>query len=139
MLNRLTWAQCFALLIGLALVAGGVVGLLTVNDSFATGTDVNGERLLVFEVNGWHNLLLIVTGSIGILAAGFPSLAKIYAGVVGVIYLVAAVWGIVDQNSVADLIASNRWDWLLHLGVGILGIEAASVSGPGKRYVLRSR
>jgi hypothetical protein len=138
MLSELTWAQCFALFIGLLLVVGGIIGL-TENDSFATGTDINGERLLVFEVNGWLNLLMLGIGAIGLLVAAFAGPARVFALVVGIVYVTIAVWGIIDRDSVADLLAVNRWDHLLHLGIGILGIEAASVSGPGKRYALTSR
>jgi hypothetical protein len=138
-LDRWTWAQCFALIAGLALTAGGIVGL-TENDTFNSGSGINGDEFLnMFEVNGWTNLVHLVAGGLGLLVAAFPKPAKLFAEVVGVLYLAIGIWGVVDGGEVAGLMAVNAADNVLHLGIGFFGLKAGLVSGPGKHYKLVSR
>lgn len=136
-MSKLTNAQCFAGFVGLLLLVGGIVGLTVIDggDVFSEGGNIEGgEDLLLFEVNGWANLASMVVGAFGVLAAFRPSVAKVYATVVGVVYLAAAVWGIIDDNTVADLFPVNREDNVLNLGIGLLGLVTGVTSGPGKRY-----
>jgi len=138
-LNRWTWAQCFALLFGIALVAGGIVGL-TVNDTFNTGSGINGDEFMnMFEVNGWTNVVHLATGALGLLVAAFPKAAKLFAEIAGVLYLAIAVWGMIDGGEVAGLMAINAADNVLHLGIGFVGLMAGLVSGPGTHYKLVNR
>ena len=133
-----TPAQIAAGLIGVLLVVGGILGL-TENNSFDTGAVINGDKLTIFEVNGWNSLLCLVGGAIALLVAGFPGAAKWYTLVLGVIFLVAAVWGILDRDAIANLLPVNKWNILLDLVIGTVLVDASLLSGPGKRYRLASR
>jgi len=141
-LSNWTPAQWFAGIAGLLLLVGGVCGLTVVDggDVFSEGGDIEGDDLLIFEVNGWLSLFWLVTGAIGVITAIIGAgAAKQYAGIAGLVLLVVAVWGIIDDNTVADIFTVNREDNLLHLGLGLIGLDAAMLSGPGKRYRKVSR
>jgi hypothetical protein len=133
-----TPAQIAAGLIGVLLVTAGILGLVE-NSSFDTGEVINGDKLTIFEVNGWNSLAALVGGAIALLVAAFPAAAKWYTLVLGAIFLVAAVWGILDRDSVANLFPVNKWNILFDLAVGTVLVDASLVSAPGKRYRLTSR
>src|SRR2546421_11583435 len=62
-------AQTFSLVIGAVLTVAGVVGFLY-NGDFGTGTHVPSDDVLgILSVNGWHNLVHLVTGLVGLRAA----------------------------------------------------------------------
>ena len=65
MINRLTPAQLYALWFGVTLLVVGVVGFF-VDSSFDTGGAVQGDELIAFEVNGWHNVVHIASGIVGL-------------------------------------------------------------------------
>ena len=55
-------AQVYALVIGLTLVAAGIAGFFY-NASFDTGDGLPRDAVLgILDVNGWHNVVHIVTG-----------------------------------------------------------------------------
>ena len=60
----------------------------------------------LFGVNGWHNLLHIATGAIGLLVAGFA--ARRYAFWLGIAYLGIALWGFVLGGGARRSSASSR-------------------------------
>ena len=78
----------------------------------------------IFAVNGWHNVVHILTGAIGLLVAGF-ALAT-YALGWGV-YVVIAIWGFIigDNESILGFIPVNTEDNFLHLALGVLGLAPA--------------
>jgi hypothetical protein len=43
----------------------GIVGFIA-DSSFGTGSDVDGSDLIVFEVHGWHNIVHILSGLLGL-------------------------------------------------------------------------
>ena len=51
-----TLAQTFCLVFGITLFVVGVLGFLFGGTNLDTGTAVQGGELVIFEVNGWHNL-----------------------------------------------------------------------------------
>ena len=62
-------AQVYALVIGAALVLGGIGGFFY-NASFGSGDETSRDALLgILEVNGWHNVLHIVSGALGLAVA----------------------------------------------------------------------
>src|SRR5687767_12218717 len=56
-----TPAQWYCLLAGAALLLAGIVGFF-VDSSFDTGSNIDGDALVGFEVNGFHNLVHIASG-----------------------------------------------------------------------------
>jgi hypothetical protein len=119
-------AQVFALVIGLALVAAGIAGFFY-NASFDTGDDLPRDAVIgVLDVNGWHNVLHIATGVIGLVLAGSYDGARLFAISAGAVYLVVAVAGFLagDAGEIAGLIPVNTEDNVLHLLIGIAGVGA---------------
>jgi hypothetical protein len=79
-------------------------------------------------VNGWHNVVHILTGVLGLLAfAAGAYAARTYAMAIGVVYLVVAAWGFMvgDGDSILSIIPVNTEDNILHLLLGVAGVGAA--------------
>ena len=120
-------AQVYALVFGVVLVAAGVLGFFY-EASFDTGeTNVEADEVLgILAVNGWHNLVHIATGALGLAVAGSYVNARIYALGLGVVYLALGVIGLLMDNPdvLIGLIPLNDEDNVLHLLIGIAGVGA---------------
>jgi Domain of unknown function (DUF4383) len=128
MMSDRTPAQLYALLFGGVLLAVGVIGF-AVDASFETSA-VEGDELILFEVNGWHNLVHIASGALGLTLAGSRAGARLFALGFGAVYLAVAVWGFVDGSSVLGIVPVNAADNVLHLGIATLGLAAGLASAP---------
>ena len=121
-------AQLYALVFGIVLVAAGILGFFY-ESSFAVGDDTLREReavLGILEVNGWHNVVHLVTGAIGLAVAGSYSGARAYALGLGAVYILVTILGFAygDGDSIFKLIPINTEDNILHLLIGVAGIAA---------------
>ncbi|MBD0281178.1 MAG: DUF4383 domain-containing protein [Thermoleophilaceae bacterium] len=119
-------AQVFALVIGLTLVVAGILGFFY-NASFGTGDGLQRDAVLgVLEVNGWHNVVHIASGVLGLAVAGSYGGARAYAIGLGVVYLLIAFLGFLagDGDEIFKLIPVNTEDNVLHLLIGIAGVGA---------------
>ena len=120
-------AQVYALVFGATLLLAGILGFFyTAN--FSTGDDATADALIgVFDVNGWHNVVHILSGLLGLALARSWRGAKLYAWGFGVVYLAVTVWGFVigDGEAILGLIPINTADNFLHLAIALLGIMAA--------------
>ena len=119
-------AQVFALVIGLTLVVAGIAGFFY-NASFSTGDDLPRDAVIgILDVNGWHNLVHIVSGVIGLLLAGSYDGARLFALAGGAVYLVVAIVGFMagDGGEIAGLVPVNTEDNVLHLLIAIAGLGA---------------
>ena len=119
-------AQVYALVIGFTLVAAGVAGFFY-NASFSTGDEIERDAVLgILDVNGWHNVVHIATGVLGLAVAGSYDGARVYAVAFGVIYLLVALAGFIagDGGEIFGLIPINTEDNFLHLLIGIAGLGA---------------
>jgi hypothetical protein len=117
-------AQLYATLVGSVLVIGGIVGFFY-SASFGSPGKVD-DALGLLSVNGWHNVVHILTGAIGLLVAGFA--ARRYALWLGIAYLGIAIWGFAlgsGAQLVLGFLPVNTADNLLHLVLGLLGVAAA--------------
>ncbi|MGH4000157.1 MAG: DUF4383 domain-containing protein, partial [Pseudonocardiaceae bacterium] len=111
-------AQLYALVLGVVLVAVGVAGFFW-GSSFAVGTGAGVEQgflLGILAVNGWHNLVHLVTGAIGLAVAGSYAGARAYALVLGVVYALIALLGFTaaSDDALIGLIAINTEENILH-------------------------
>jgi Domain of unknown function (DUF4383) len=100
-------ARLFAAVAGAVLVLLGILGFFY--DASFGALDAYAEAFAGLKVNGWLNLFLIATGSVGVLVAGASS--RTYALAVGLLYALLAIvgWG-------------SAW---LFVSVGVLGLAAA--------------
>lgn len=137
MTDRYTPAQIYSLVFGATLLLAGILGFAA-SSSFAVGSNLEGSNLIVFEVNGWHNLVHIASGALGLALFRSPPGARMFALGFGAVYAVVTLWGIVDGNSVLGLIPVNAADHLLHLAISAAGIAAGLMSQNRERAPSRT-
>jgi Domain of unknown function (DUF4383) len=119
-------AQVYALVVGATLVVAGIAGFFY-SASFGSGDGTARDALLgILDVNGWHNLLHIASGVLGLAVVGSYPAARGYAFGLGAVYLVVMLLGFAagDGGEVAGLIPVNTEDNVLHLLIGFAGIAA---------------
>jgi hypothetical protein len=117
-------AQVYALVIGATLTVAGIVGFFY-NADFGTGNGTPRDALLgILDVNGWHNVVHIASGAIGLLVARSYGGSRVYAIGLGAVYLVVALLGFIagDGGEILNLIPVNTSDNFLHLLIGLAGI-----------------
>jgi len=127
-----TPAQLYSLLFGITLLAVGILGFIA-NSSFGSGSNVQGSDFIIFEVNGWHNLVHILSGVAGIALSRRADTARLFALGFGAVYLLVTIWGFVDGNDVIGLIPVDTADNILHLAIAALGIGAGLASPANTR------
>ena len=123
----MTPAQMYALAFGATLLLVGLIGF-AVNSDFETGNGIQGDDLIVFEVNGIHNLVHIASGLLGLALYRRADSARAYALGFGLVYLLVTIIGFADGNDVLGLIPVNGADNVLHLLIALLGIGAGLAS-----------
>jgi hypothetical protein len=119
-----TPAQRYALVIGAALTAAGIVGFFY-SDAFGKPGDVD-DVFGVLSVNGWHNVVHLLSGLLGLALFRSYGGARTYAIGLGAVYTVLAIWGFVigDGESILGFVPVNSEDNVLHLLIALAGIFA---------------
>ena len=117
-------AKLYATVVGAVLTIAGIVGFFY-SASFGSPGEVD-KVFGILDVNGWHNVVHVLTGILGLAFASSYSSARSYALSLGVVYIFVAVWGFIigDGNSILSIIPVNTEDNILHLLIGITGIAA---------------
>ena len=119
-------AQVYAAVIGATLVVVGIVGFFY-SASFGSGDGTEREAVLgILDVNGWHNLVHIASGVLGLALIGSYPGARAYAFGLGALYLVVTLLGFAagDGGEILNLVPVNTEDNVLHLLIGFAGIAA---------------
>jgi hypothetical protein len=119
-------AQVYALVIGATLTVAGIVGFFY-NSDFGTGDGTPRDAVLgILDVNGWHNVVHIASGAVGLLLVRSYGASRVYALGLGALYLVVAVLGFSagNGNEIFNVIPINTEDDFLHLLIGIGGVGA---------------
>ena len=135
-----TPAQYYCLLAGLALLLAGIFGFFA-DATFDTSVTpdpeggnrngmLQGDSFLGFEVNGWHNVVHLLSGLVLLAASAKWKTAKTVAIAFGVVYGLVAIIGLIDGNDVVGLIPVNPADNILHILLSALGIIAGVISRP---------
>jgi hypothetical protein len=125
-------AQVFCLVLGAVLVVAGIVGFFY-NATFTSDKSVHDDVFGVLSVNGWHNIVHMLTGVVTLFFAFRPATqARTWALVFGVVYLVVAVWGFVigSGDSILSTIPVNTDDSVLHLILGVSGLAVYGLTAP---------
>jgi hypothetical protein len=120
-------AQLYALLFGAVLLIVGILGFIA-DASFGSGSDVDGSDFIIFEVNGWHNIVHIASGLVGLALSRTPATARLYALGFGAVYLVVTIWGFIARDQVLWLIPVDTADNFLHLVIAATGLIAGLTS-----------
>ena len=125
--DRSNPSMLYAGVAGATLVVAGIIGFFY-NASFTSDESVRDAVFGLFDVNGWHNVVHILTGVLGLLAfsAGAHA-ARTYAlgargrlpgrGRVGLHGR--------DGDSILSIVPVNTEDNILHLLLGVAGVGAA--------------
>ena len=119
-------AQLYALVFGVVLVAVGILGFFY-EASFESGDDAPREAVLgILDVNGWHNVVHIASGVVGLAVAGSYANARLYALGFGGIYIVVAILGFIygSGDEIFDISPVNTEDNVLHALIGVAGLGA---------------
>jgi NAD/NADP transhydrogenase beta subunit len=116
-------AQLYALVFGTTLVLAGILGFFY-SASFGSPGKVDGV-LGILDVNGWHNIVHIASGIVGLLMLSY-SAARTYAVGFGAVYVVVAIWGFAvgDGGQILSIIPVNTEDNVLHALIGLAGLGA---------------
>lgn len=122
-----TPAQWYATIIGATLVLVGILGFLA-NSEFNTGNGVDGDNLIVFEVNGIHNIVHLLSGLFLLSMAKKRATAKTAVLAFGVIYAIVTLIGLADGEDVLGLLPVNGADNALHILLTVLAFAAALIS-----------
>jgi hypothetical protein len=137
-------AQVYARVIGLSLTLAGIVGFLYSAD-FSTGSaaadPANRDALLgVLDVNGWHNLVHLATGLLGLMVAGSYDNSRRYAIGLGVVYSLVVILGLLygTNDAVLGLIPINAEDDVLHALIAFAGLAAWAATPSAPRPTVAS-
>ncbi len=120
-------ARLYCGVVGAVLVVAGIIGFFY-NSTFTDDKAVRDAVFGILDVNGWHNVVHIVTGLGGLLAFSAGAYAaRQYALVFGIVYIGVAIWGFIvgDGDSILSIIPVNTEDNILHALLGIGGVAAA--------------
>ena len=125
-----TLAQVYAMVLGGVLVLVGIAGFL-VEPSFAVGDSAQRGTLIVFDINGWHNVVHLLSGIVGLAMAGTAAKARLFSIGYGVVYVLVTILGFIvgDGGLLLSIIPINTADNLLHLAIAVTGI-AIGLSSP---------
>ncbi len=120
-------AQATSALLGATLVLAGILGFLFAGRGFGHG-DPQGDDLIIFEVNGWHNVVHILTGLLLLAAVPRAPLAIAALLVFAGGYAIVTIWGFLDGDDVLGLIAIDQADNFLHLALTLVPMGAAGLA-----------
>lgn len=132
-----TLAQWYATLVGATLILVGLLGFL-VDSTFDTGSGIDGDKLIAFEVNGIHNLVHLLSGAFLLAMAKKRSTAKTAVIAFGVIYALVSVIGLIDGETVLGLLPVNPADNVLHIVLSALALFAGFTSPADDHDVRRT-
>jgi hypothetical protein len=133
-----TLAQIYALVLGAVLALVGILGFF-VEPSFGIGDDAQRGILIAFDINGWHNVVHLLSGIVGLVMARTAASARLFAIGYGVVYLLVTVLGFIvgDGGLLLSIIPINTADNLLHIAIAVsgiaIGLASPAAGGAGRR------
>lgn len=130
------WLPTAALVVGAVFLVVGVLGFIpgiTTNYDEMTfaGHHSDTQLIGVFAVSVLHNIVHLVFGILGVLAARSATTAGWYLLIGGLIYAALWIYGLaIDKNSDANFVPLNTADDWLHfaLAVGMIALGALGLS-----------
>jgi hypothetical protein len=127
-----TLAQVYALVLGAVLVVVGIIGFF-VEPSFSVGDSAQRGTLIAFDINGWHNVVHLLSGVAGLALAGTAARARLFCIGYGIVYVVVTALGFIvgDGGFLLSLIPINTADNLLHLAIAATAI-GIGLSSPAR-------
>ena len=142
---RTSSAQTWSRLIGWTLVVAGIVGFF-----YSSAFGSPGETDAVFgvlDVNGFHNVVHVASGALGIVMARSFSGARLYCLLLAGVYTLVAIWGFAlgDGGAILSIVPVNTEDNFLHAFIALVSLvvglsqpaapaPSSTEPGPGFRY-----
>jgi len=125
-------ARLYGLVFGGFLCLLGVAGFFY-DASFGTGDSLASDYLAgTLLVNGWRNVLYLLTGFAALALAARAPRATAFA--LGGFYMLLAIWGLIETDrgigSILDVLPLGGRDNAFHMVVGLLGVGAGLIDGP---------
>jgi hypothetical protein len=125
-------ARLYGLVFGGLLCLLGVAGFFY-DAGFHTGDSLASDYLAgTLLVNGWRNVLYLLTGFAALALAARAPRATAFA--LGGFYLLFAIWGLIETNegigSILDVLPLGGRDNAFHMVIGVLGVGAGLIDGP---------
>jgi hypothetical protein len=121
-------ARVFCLVVGATLVLVGLRGFIAESkfdtSSGGDGGALDGEKFLLFEVNGWHNVVHIASGVFLLALMRRHDSARLAALSFGAIYGVVTIIGLIDGKDVLGLFPVNPADNVLHIVLTLAAFAA---------------
>jgi len=125
-------ARLYCTLVGAVLVIAGIIGFFYSAgfDTGVAGVSKDTDDIFgILAVNGWHNVVHILLGVLALVAAGSPYGARTYCLAIGLVYVVLALWGFIDDDGIIiGLLPLNDEDNVLHLVLGLTGLAAGAAT-----------
>jgi hypothetical protein len=138
-------AQTWARLIGWVLLLTGIVGFFY-SASFGSPGEVEAV-FGILDVNGFHNLVHVLSGLLGIVMSRAFGSARVYCLLLAATYAAVTIWGLVvgDGGEILSIVPVNTEDNVLHALIAlvslVVGYGSAAVPkpsthepGPGFRF-----
>jgi arginine exporter protein ArgO len=128
-----TWLPTMAMVVGAVFLLVGVLGFIpgiTTNydDLTFAGHESDAKLLGIFEVSVLHNIVHLLFGIAGLVAARSAATAGWYLLIGGVVYAVLWVYGlVVDEHSTANFVPVNDADDWLHFVLAVTMIALGAV------------
>jgi hypothetical protein len=124
-----TPGQTFALVFGVVYLLVGIAGFF-VAKKFTGGSE--DDKLILFPVNHLHNIVHLAIGALWIASSRTAAAAKQTNTMIGVVYLLVAVLGLLGLEFMSDLLninGSGSADNFLHLASGALALYFGTAGG----------
>ncbi|SFW70296.1 DUF4383 domain-containing protein [Amycolatopsis australiensis] len=141
---RRSTARTAALLVGIAFLVVGVLGFIPgitagYGDLRFAGHESGARLFGVFTVSVLHNLVHLLFGVLGVLAARYNGGSRAFLMIGGGVYVLLWVFGLaLNHDSPANFIPLDNADDWLHLGLGLamiaLGIATTAVDRARGQY-----
>jgi hypothetical protein len=137
--NEKTNAQWYAIVVGAILTLVGIFGFIADTSFDTSGSSdgdvrgnadgmLQGDGFLGFEVNGWHNVVHILSGVFLLAMARKRRTAKPAVIGFGLIYGLVTLIGLIDGNDVLGVIPVNAADNILHALLSVAALAAGFTS-----------
>jgi hypothetical protein len=112
-------------------VLGFVPGVTTRYDQLTFAGPMSGAELLgLFSVSVLHNLVHLLFGVVGLVAARTAGAARSYLLVGGIVYLLLFVYGmVIPMDGPANFVPMNTADNVLHLVLALGMVALGAVLG----------
>ena len=141
--HRRTAVQGAALVVGLVFLVVGIAGFVPgvtadYSDLGMAGHHSGAMLLGVFQVSVLHNVVHLLFGVAGIIAARRWNASRGYLIGGGIVYLVLWLYGLfVEKTSTANFVPLNRADDWLHLvlGLGMIALGVILGRRPGQHTI----